>query len=50
MRWLFLLPLFYALLIALGMWAGGAHPLAPYALTALLGAAGAMFSIREEVI
>ena len=50
MRYAFLLPLFYAALVAVALWAGTAHPLAPYVMTALLGAAWAMFLIRKEVV
>lgn len=39
MRYAFLLPLFGAALIAVGLLGGEAHPLAPYIMTALLGAA-----------
>ena len=50
MRDAFLLPLFYAALIAIGLLGGEAHPLAPYVMTALLGAAWALRLIRKEVI
>lgn len=50
MRYAFLLPLSGAALIALGMAAGGAHPLAPFAMTAFLGASSALYAIRKEVI
>ena len=50
MRYAFLLPRFYAALVAVAMRAGTAHPLAPYVMTALLGAAWAMFLIRKEVV
>lgn len=50
MRYAFLLPLAYAAIIAICLLGGEAHPLAPYAMTALLGATWAMCLIREEVI
>ncbi len=50
MRYAFLLPLFGAALIAIGLLGGEAHPLAPYVMTASLGAAWAMFLIRKEVV
>lgn len=48
MRFAFLVPLAYAAIIALGMWAGSARPVAPFAMTALLGAAAALYAIRGE--
>lgn len=50
MRYAFLLPIFGAALIALGMSAGGAHPIAPFAMTAFLGASFALHEVRKEVI
>ena len=50
MRYAFLFPLFWAALIAIGLLGGEAHPLAPYIMTALLGAAWAMFLLREDVV
>ena len=50
MRYAFLFPLSGAALIALGMWAGGASPLAPYAVTAFLGASSALYLLRKEGI
>lgn len=49
-RFALLLPLFGAALIAVGLLGGEAHPLAPYVMTALLGAAWALRLIRKEVI
>ena len=48
MRYAFLIPLFYAAVIAIALPGGEAHPLAPYVMTALLGAAWAMFLLRKE--
>ena len=48
MRFAFLIPLYGAAVIALGMWAGSAHPVAPFAMTAFLGAAAALYAIRGE--
>lgn len=45
MRYVFLLPLLFAAMVAAGMAAGGASPIAPYAVAALLGSAFAL----EEV-
>lgn len=50
MRYAFLLPLFGAALIAIGLLGGEAHPLAPFAMTAFLGASSALHAIRKEVI
>lgn len=50
MRYAFLIPLFYAALVAVAMRAGTAHPMAPYVMTALLGVAWAMYLLRKEVI
>lgn len=50
MRHAFLFPLCGAALIAIALPSGEAHLLAPYVMTALLGAAWAMYLIREEVI
>ena len=50
MRYAFLLPIFGAALIAIGLLGGEAHPLASYAMTALLGAAWTMHLIRKEVV
>lgn len=50
MRYAFLLPLCGAAAMMVGLLGGEAHPLAPYVMTALLGAAWAMFLIRKEVI
>lgn len=50
MRYAFLVPLACASLIAFGMWAGGAHLLAPFAMTAFLGASCALHEVRKEVI
>lgn len=50
MRYAFLLPLFGAALIAIGLLGGEAHPLAPYVMTALLGASWALRLIREELV
>lgn len=50
MRFMFLFPLFYAALIAIALPGGEAQPMAPYVMTALLGAAWATFLIRKEVI
>lgn len=49
MRYAFLLPLYVAVAIAIALPGGGAHPMAPYVMTALLGAAWAMFLLRKEV-
>ena len=40
-----LLPVFYAAVVALGMWTGDAHPAAPYATAALLGSAWALHMV-----
>ena len=48
MRNMFLIPLFGAALVALGMRAGGAHPMAPYVMTGLLGSAWAAWLLRGE--
>lgn len=50
MRFMFLIPLFVAALLAIALPGGEAHPMAPYVMTALLGAAWAMFLLRKEVI
>lgn len=47
MRIAFLVPLAYAAIIALGMWTGVARPVAPFAMTALIGAAWVMYLLRE---
>ena len=48
MRRAFLLPLFGASLIAIGLLGGEARPEAPYVMTALLGAAWAAWRLRGE--
>ena len=48
MRYAFLIPLGLAALIAAALPLGEARPWAPYAMTALLGAAWEMFRIRGE--
>lgn len=50
MRYAFIIPLYGAAVIALGMWAGGAHPAAPFAATAMLGASFALIAIRKDVV
>lgn len=48
MRYAFLGPLFLSVLLAIGLLGGEARPEAPYIMTALLGAAWAMFLLRKE--
>lgn len=50
MRYAFLLPIFGAALIAFGMWAGSAHPFAPFVMTAFLRASYALHEVRKGVI
>ena len=50
MRFMFLIPLFGAALLAIGMMGGEAHPVAPYMMTGSLGAALALFLVRKDLI
>lgn len=49
MRYAFLIPLFLAALFAIGLLGGESRPIAPYVMTALLGAAWMMYQVGREV-
>lgn len=49
MRYAFLIPLFLAVLFAIGLLGGEARPIVPYVMTALLGTAWAMYLVGREM-